>query len=170
MQDLWTPVKDEHELFVPGIYALWHYVRHCRSILGSPHPSDLPAPFGSLEDVPLASRSELDFGEGEGKVEGEGEGGAKGWDGQAVQRHMDTFMLDFVKHIPLEADVSSPENMRKAKPKDITKLHNEILSKSFWSANMHVYLPIFLSKCSRSRARSQVLISVVNADSIYSFP
>lgn len=127
-------MSDEHERFIPPVFALWHYVRHCRTLLGVPQPSDIAEPWVSLDAIPTGVRNCLDF-----TSESE-------WDGAAVQRHMETFMLGFAQHIPFEAESSVAANLRKATAEDIGKLLGDLKKESFKTMNLHVQLPLVWSE------------------------
>jgi hypothetical protein len=138
------PIIDDHDNFVPAMFALWQWVRYCRDVLGASHPADMEKPWVPLDDIPLDSRSELVFAQDED--------GKQGWDGEMLQRHMDSFMVPFLEHIPLEFEQSLPDKLRLAKPEEIAKLYKAIKPEAFKTANLHVQIPLFFSELFTARA------------------
>lgn len=117
---------------MPPTFALWHYIRHCRTLFSAPHPSDFPKPWVNLNDIPTELWTHLDF--------------TAEWDGTAVQRHMDTYMLAFVKHIPYEGITSKGENLTTATDKEIGKLYSDLKKKAFWTTSLYTLIPLLLGK------------------------
>jgi hypothetical protein len=115
---------------MPAIFALWHYIRHCRDVMAEPQPSDLALPWLPLADISPQVYSHLKIADG------------AGWDGRAVQRHMEACMLDFVRHIPFEGQTSSDENLRKAAPAEVGKLTADLKMRVLKTVNFYTYVPM----------------------------
>jgi hypothetical protein len=55
-------------------------------------------------------------------------------------------MTGFMKHIRLEHETSSLENVRQAKEADVAALDKALKMRAFKSGNLHVYVPLFFSE------------------------